>query len=324
MTYSHEQRKSAYNKLPWKVQDFIMDNDTTDLIKSYINKIDFNEENKDLADSEILYSLLGLQELQDAISNIAKTSKKSEGELIVLKKDLQDNIFKKIDELYLEGDGKVVTVTMDKYIENRITEIAKKYELDEKQKASRINIISTLSISPNDRVNMLDEITTKLEISGLIAEQILEDLESRVFSYSLKSLEKLKPSQASPVTETKTKQNITTKIPGVRPDNLPIESNPSNRPGVSSVPNYNYTPRPKVVVDEPVQTPISVPRFKAVPLDEGESVGRDFIPTLAPKPNAGGIMDSKLNSITKSVESTPTQSPAPQKYTSDPYREPLS
>ncbi len=99
MLYNREQRTAAYKKLPQEAQDFVMSSGTTNLISELLKKSNLSQESLDIADSEILYAMLGLQTLDTAISNIATTSKRSAEQLTALKSDLQIKIFSQIEEL---------------------------------------------------------------------------------------------------------------------------------------------------------------------------------------------------------------------------------
>ncbi len=98
MTFTREQIKSAYKKLPPGVQDFVMDNETTELITQYLKEAGLSEEQNNLADSEILYAMFGLQSPYDTIGNISKLSGKPTKELMSLKANLEKNIFSKISK----------------------------------------------------------------------------------------------------------------------------------------------------------------------------------------------------------------------------------
>ena len=95
MTFSSQQPRVAYKKLPVDVQDLIMDNETTDLITNTLKEVGLSEEQVNLADSEILYALYCLQSLDDAINNITKLSNKNSNDLSKLKSVIQDNILSK-------------------------------------------------------------------------------------------------------------------------------------------------------------------------------------------------------------------------------------
>jgi len=96
MTFTREQKKEAYKKLSPEVQDFVMSNETTELIENYLKEAGLSEEQSIDADSEILYAMYALQTLSDAINNISKLSSKNISDLSKLKTNLDNNIFKNI------------------------------------------------------------------------------------------------------------------------------------------------------------------------------------------------------------------------------------
>lgn len=212
---------------------------------------------------------------------------------------------------YIESlKNEVVDSVLDSIWMERVNEISKKYSLSEDQsKMLSENVFFALvGLQKPDQFekNIVDD----MGISRLLSEQIILDIENRIFNYFIKQL-------------SDKKQLTDNRIPEKRPDSLPqIQHEVPKIEVNSSVPNY--TPRPKVVLsDEPVQSPITVPRFKAVPLSDTE-LSQNFIPNIPPKPNSTGIMDTKLNSITKSIDESKPNNPPIPKYTTDPYREPLS
>lgn len=95
MINTREQRQTAYKRLPSEVQDLIMSNKTTDLITNTIKEVGLSGKQINLADSEILCSLFCLQNLDDAIKNIAEFSNKNINDLSKLKSTVQDNILSK-------------------------------------------------------------------------------------------------------------------------------------------------------------------------------------------------------------------------------------
>jgi hypothetical protein len=98
MTFTREQIQNAYKKLPPEVQSFIMDTDTTELIEKYLKEVGLSEEQSNMADSEILYAMFGLQTLSVAIENIAKLSNKSIDSLSGLKAKLSNSVFNHIPQ----------------------------------------------------------------------------------------------------------------------------------------------------------------------------------------------------------------------------------
>lgn len=98
MSYTRTQKKEAYSQLPPEVQNFIMDNETTDTISDLLKKAGVYEEQSDLADSEILNTLFGLQSPKTAVSNIAKICNKEISQLSGLEEDLNREVFSKVEK----------------------------------------------------------------------------------------------------------------------------------------------------------------------------------------------------------------------------------
>ena len=95
MSYTKEQKQSAYKKLPPEIQDLVMSNETTEFITNALKEVGLSEEHQNLADSEILYTFFCLQSLDDTINNISKISGKNTNDLSKLKSTIQDNILDK-------------------------------------------------------------------------------------------------------------------------------------------------------------------------------------------------------------------------------------
>ena len=96
----------------------------------------------------------------------------------------------------------------------------------------------------------------------------------------------------------------------IRPTNLPmVEKNEPVKIPPTLRDTLTQKPESKTLQNEaqpePVQRPIPVPRFVSAP-------------TSTPQ----NIIDAKLNTTVKGISEKP-QETSPQKYTSDPYREPL-
>lgn len=218
---------------------------------------------------------------------------------------------------YLESlPNNIKNVISNPNIESRIKEISTKYSLSAEQGESLVDVVMLVLAGIDSPDTLIENIMSDLSVSEIVAEQIMNDLDSRVFEYALKeagvAVEGAKVSK---------EMEITSDLPEIRPDNLPTTEAPIQAPAKTSVPVY--TPKPKVLVDEPVQAPVSVPRFKAVPMGDEEMIGQNFIPNIAPKPNASGIIESKLNSITKNIDEGKKTEPV-KAYASDPYREPIN
>lgn len=356
MTFTKEQKKEAYVKLSPEVQSFIMDSETAELITNYLKETGLTPEQSNSADSEILYAMYGLQTLSEAIANIAKLNNKNINNLSKLKTNLENNIFSKIKtDKNPNETTKSLTVTGD--WKSKVGEIAKKYSLNQSQTDKLINIITGVLPESKKPESLIETIISDLGISRLLAEQLMSDLETRVFEYALKEVksEKLKV-ESKPFVS---KGTFDTKVPEVKPTNLPMvepgeiaHSNPppryiptstykptsifqdNNLPSQSApspVPSSALVPgssqQKSATSPEVVQQPIPVPRFTAVPMEKD-----DASETSAPKPEENvfplpsvpiqNMMDQKLKTVTVGIKEEAKPKP-PEKYTVDPYREPL-
>lgn len=259
----------------------------------------------------------------------------------------------------------VQDIVFDSTWEERTTEIAKKYSLNQNQTDALINTVLFVLTGLEKPETFLQTIIIELGISQLMAVQIIEDLEIRVFKYALNKLENMeKPSTATspeihqknlPAVElgetahnishfTVPQQNISTPKytpvykPSPVPQNNPANTTPQNPISGQSTPSHiNYTPRnspplapenspyvghrenavtnttPEIKPKEPIQQPIPITRFSINQAPEN-------LPT---DNNPQNIVENKLNTMVKSINGEPTQEKPPQKYNTDPYREPL-
>lgn len=179
--------------------------------------------------------------------------------------------------------------------EEKVSEISKKYSLSSDQIESLLDLVIlvlTLVIEPP---KLKDLIIEDLSVSDLLAEQIVVDLENRVFDYALKQIEK--ESEVS-VSKNEKLMSSGTQLE-LRPENLPaIEENEPLR--VNPAPTQPQKPVfQNDVLDK--QIPIGVPRYAETP-------------TTPPVTNP--IIEKKLGGVGNNT--------APIKYEKDPYREPLN
>ena len=93
--FSKEQKKEAYNKLPLEIKDLLVSPQTIDLVSEALENAGITGRSSYEADSEILFSLYGLQTLDKAIENIAQISGKEINKLDNLKQSIQKNILDK-------------------------------------------------------------------------------------------------------------------------------------------------------------------------------------------------------------------------------------
>ncbi len=88
--------------------------------------------------------------------------------------------------------------------EERTVEIAKKYSINEIQTDFLVNDTMFVLLEIEDKENLLETIVSDLKISRLLAEQIVNDLDVRVFDYISKSLQNKTKDADSRGTETRT------------------------------------------------------------------------------------------------------------------------
>lgn len=266
--------------------------------------------------------------------------------------------------------------------EERTDEIAKKYSLNDTQTDNLINNVLFILIGLDKPETFLETTIIELGISRLLAEQIMEDLEVRVFEYATKSIENKEkrgssgqqPESSGQKNENKspTPPGNTTDfeddIPEVRPEITPMVEKDEVvhnmvPPAVTESKQDSVEvrlpqeikpqefPRAALGQSEPIQRPVSVPRYTG----EQEEMTNDKFPHL-PTPEAVGnggqamtnqgqsfndkidAMAQKAPEPTPAVETKPIvdavkpqEQPkipepvpeAPKRYTVDPYREPL-
>lgn len=92
MTFTPQQIRENYKRLPPGIRDLILDSETIELIATALKESGLSEEQADLADSEILYAMYCLQSLDEAINNISKLSGKSVESLSKIRATVQDKI----------------------------------------------------------------------------------------------------------------------------------------------------------------------------------------------------------------------------------------
>ena len=175
--------------------------------------------------------------------------------------------------------------------EEKTIEIGKKYNLNEKQIDDLANNVVLVLIGVDKPETFLETIVKELEISKIIGEQIVEDLEKRVFDYALKAIEpkpitklenkpetsvanEIKPVFASPPVKPivppivkpviPPAPQVNSKIPEIRPANLPssqiakpIETTPpvqKSAPVVGNIiPKINIPTY--IHIEKPIETP---------------------------------------------------------------------
>jgi hypothetical protein len=357
MIFTKEQKNEAYKKLSPEVQSFIMEGETTELIINYLKELRLSEDQLNLVDSEILYSMFGLQTLSDAINNIAKLTNKNVNDFSELKINLEKNIFSKIQEK--------IEIPETEFNKNKVVEIGKKYSLNENQIDKLINILAEINTKTKNSDVLIATIINNLEISELLVKQILKDLDDQVFQYATdfisqrnKNENKTEITPAAPVVPA---VKPTPKIPQsilnifkkqqaeveMPPVILPMVESDEERKKVLEQNKINENAPIKLIEKTVTKTPeiAKMPEIKQNPTQEGTFVGSEFIqkpiavprfnasaenvvaaePKITASPKPQNIIDAKLNSIVNSKDSVQKQEVQnPPRYTNDPYREPIN
>lgn len=173
-------------------------------------------------------------------------------------------------------------------LDERVLEIAKKYSLNAEQSESLLNIVFLMIVGVTKTDNMTELVISDLNTSRLLAEQIVQDLENRVFDYALKQIEK--DSQTS--TESNEKIMSSSTQLEIKPNNLPV-----------------------VEVNEPLKVnPVPKPVFQNEALDKQVIGVPRYTESPRTTPIINPIVEKKINNLTSAT---------PIKYEKDPYREPL-
>jgi hypothetical protein len=241
--------------------------------------------------------------------------------------------------------------------EERTLEIAKKYSLSDDQADLLSDEVLYILIGLELPEGFQDRLVAELSISMLLATQIENDLETRVFQYAVNAVEGKQGGQDKkiPAVSEDSAKVSETKVLEIPPMNLPMveegEKVQVKVPEVKAVPveekveiaTPRYVPPYKPLVEnkaagtgatvssaapltaasmDPLQTPeiqrpIAVPRFTAVAMDEKG----DVIPA---SPEKMGVPQAAPVAIALSSASpaNPIQKP-PEKYEVDPYLEPI-
>ncbi|MBA3733108.1 hypothetical protein H0W91_01895 [Patescibacteria group bacterium] len=168
---------------------------------------------------------------------------------------------KEIPEYVKNLSKPVQDLIFDGAWEKRTEEISKKYSLNPTQTDTLINNVLFVLLGLDDPQNFTTLFTSELGISKLLAEQIIEDLEIRVFEYAVKSVQnKEKDSQSGkkPLEIPQQKHQIKeivipNNLPEIRPVNLPSE-NVIKAPEPAKIEKPAYTPPPRYV---PIYKPVS-------------------------------------------------------------------
>jgi hypothetical protein len=220
---------------------------------------------------------------------------------------------------------------------DKTNEIAKKYNLNPEQTETLLDTTLLTLIGLEKPENFLETIIIDLKISRLLGEQIKQDIGSRVFDYSIKFIEG-KAKKIEPI--------VNSKIPEIRPANLPIVEKTANstpmfknisvppqnipkkvEPAVQAAPKVEKAPEAvsKVVYKpieevkteqkkpEPVQRPVAVHRFVGLSMDEnGNMLKPDQKPEIKAEVKPETKIEPKIEmKVEQKTENMPKPEPTP-------------
>lgn len=224
---------------------------------------------------------------------------------------MNEEILKDMPEYVKNLPKPVQDLVFEGVWEERTEEIAKKYSLSETQTDTLTNNVLFVLIGLLDPDNFLETTINDLEVSRLLMEQIMEDLEVRVFEYSIKTIQNQEKKTGA------LEKAEDDDLPELRPEITPMVE-PEERVRVRPVPVgfAGATPKPQIPKPELVQRPVSVPRYTAVPMEEE---GSNQEPVASSKEN---VPHQSVSGPQASTSPQPVPEPV-KKYAVDPYREPL-
>lgn len=190
----------------------------------------------------------------------------------------------------------------------KILDIGNKYSLQEDQIENLEVEALLVAIGVESDQEMIENIKRELDISDILAEQLTEDVNQRIYKWIYK--------QWSPE-ETKTEEGIAEQNT-IKPESNsihPLDIPPPNLPG-------------EVIAEEENE-------FVGKPTPIQDQVKDFFAPKVVEEPVAAAAPSSFIRPIRTPIEESTPQKPqsfisqklsqptTPQKYTADPYREPI-
>lgn len=254
-----------------------------------------------------------LHEINVMLSNGSMDYKKIEGILPAYKKVLP----REIKDLICSSSTWIV----------RGKEIALKYSLNNVQTGTLINTIFFVLTGIDIGDKLADTLSSKLDVSSLLGEQIYEDMEGRIFKYNIESLQKKNGG-----IEKKNAFQNTLDIP---PANLPgeiIENENNEQQNTEPTPSremsFAGTPQTPFASAQNAQTnPSTLYTPENKPVFSFKASSSE--PLIKPAPQTPSpqtptqkpsFISSKLSQPTR-PQTPPSE--APKTYTVDPYREPI-
>lgn len=255
-----------------------------------------------------------------------------------------------IEEYLQDLPSSILNLIQDKTWSKRVDEISAKYSLSEEQDIVLKNLVLFVFIGAEEETELRNSIKSELLISDLLTDQIINDLDERVFQYAFNKISEennliekqpeehqiqrkdengldnlrtmagdiksFKEPGESSYTENKVESSL---LPTKDNEYIPAKKDdvfiPENLPGIEV---YDSSMKDEFVLpkDEFVQKPADVSNYT---LSSQE-------PKIEIVSKPKSIMGEKLNyTVTNQTEkpSINSQLESPNKYNIDPYREPV-
>ena len=240
----------------------------------------------------------------------------------------------------------VLFAVQDKTWSKKVEEISTKYSLNDVQSTTLKNLVLFVIIGVEEGETFADSVEKELGISNLLAEQIIKDIDERVFQYIFNLISE------SPKENNQKIENVDENLPEVRPEITPMvekgegvqiktvppvrlvetpqneqknsfwqtkeKTAPDNLPGTE----MKEEEQKIFIGSEFIQKPVAVVDYSTTPLDQSTKEDAQQAPSSSETQKPQNIIDEKLNSQVIKPANSNIQTP-PTKYTADPYREPI-
>ncbi len=273
------QKDQVFNDINQEKVNILLSDDLLNKLDDFSDKYKIEEDVYEIIIDEVINVIIGATSEDEFLSAL-----KSYG----INDELSNLINKEIKSLVFDRLGNKNSTRTDLVVTNleeKVIEISKKYGLDQTQQDTMMQIVSN-HLGDISITGVESEISEKLNVSNLLSEQIVIDINKRIFEQK----GKVKNVSTPDSTTTNEKLMSSSTQLELKPDNLPVVE--VNEP-------LKINPIPKPVFQNEVldkQIPIGVPRY-------AESGAKVNMVNTAP---SNPVIERKINSI--------TSTPAPAKY----------
>lgn len=217
-----------------------------------INK--FPEDLYNIVIEEITYVVVGLEKKESFVETITAYGV-DENVAREIYNEANISFFLKVNK-YKGTTGVAGQTNLKPNWDKIIDEISRKYGLEEDKKKTLISVCQEIVADNSKKSNILSDLANKLNISSIVAEQISEELDGRVFTVTPKF---------TPITKTESPRPISTpQIQEIPPEQTFLTPEPTN-------PEKEYTPPNLPVAEEDrelIKEKVSIPRYVPTSVEE--------------------------------------------------------